>query len=908
MINRFLKLGIVFIVALILLAGVRLTLGDVDSAKADDNLADVLVTVPSILYDALLDNFPVITDPDDQHWVGISGDCVAYRNNDGSVQLYNTVSDEKIAITTEADEIRKLVISDGIVVWRQDRLPAERRGLWGYYHPDCSESRIFGDQIIGPFYIVSRANAHAPSLSGEMLTFDTWSPKGWWFVAFIELDADNNGVPDAAEPGYVPSNPDIENVFTPISYPYWEGEHGQRISDIYWGDDYKISCWYSDSGGMDRLECLDLNHLQEPEPWSYRFQPSPDARPVATYQGSISVDRDLVVWTDYRDSILSGQDLYIADLDFDDDGILNADDPTPGIGPAEFVLVNRPWHQEHPDIQWPYVVWTDGRDQGQQDVYAIDLSLDSDGDGIPNWRDPDRSCIDPAEIRITMDASAQLMPEVSDGTVVWIDMRNESSDIYGAQLQPVQPQPRVPVTGTPQEKALYWIYTQTVQFPQVSDIPGYINATEMITRYKSFKRVGDDEEHVIKAWYTPTVGSYGVSFDYCHFGTAEQKRFLGRFGRGFIYDQALMLIAHTMVLERAEAEDIAQLVSSFQNTDQLPAEFSGCFGFSFNGQGYWDEKDNFYDLNYIRFGANGWIGYGYLFFARHFDDPQFMEVMTRAGDCILRHQVLDTEDPRYGLFTGGFGSWPPNFPDIFIEEDIEWVSAEHNIDIYFFLRDLGWLTGETRYIEAASLLKSKMINLWDPENPDKGCFNQGMGGDGTPDPFDALDACTWGAMYWIAIGDLDKAKSSLDYVDTVFSNTVTVSDTIHASPVITIQGYKPYGDSPDMVWSEGSLGAAMAYEKLANALKKIGDPQWNIYHQKAVDIVSEMTKLQELDPNGGLFYTAYSGEEVIDFPRAPSMAGTAWFVMVLRAMEDEVMLNAFWGPEHHVFLPLIIKS
>jgi hypothetical protein len=69
-----------------------------------------------------------------------------------------------------------------------------------------------------------------------------------------------------------------------------------------------------------------------------------------------------------------------------------------------------------------------------------------------------------------------------------------------------------------------------------------------------------------------------------------------------------------------------------------------------------------------------------------------------------------------------------------------------------------------------------------------------------------------------------------------------------------------------------------------------------------------MTKLQELDPNGGLFYTAYSGEEVIDFPRAPSMAGTAWFVMVLRAMEDEVMLNAFWGPEHHVFLPLIVKS
>ncbi len=882
------------------------------AAQSADGSDSAPTIPPPAPQNSLPDEFPVITDTTSQYWAQISGDCIAYRDENGGVYLHNLASSETITITDKSDQVRKVAISQGVVVWRSERQAEWENGLWGYYDPSCSNTRIFGDESIGPFHIVARDNAHAPALSGgEMLTFDTWSPKGWHFVAFIELDADNNDIPDASEPGYVPWNPDIENVFTPISYPFWEGEHGQRVSDIYWDDDYKIACWYSDSGGNDRTECLDLNYLQEPNPWNHRFIVSSDARTVVDYQGVIAVHRDLVIWTDYRDSNLSGYDLYIADLDLDDDGILNPDDPDPGEGPSEFVLVNRPWHQEHPDIWWPFAVWTDGRDGGQQEIYAYDLSLDSDGDGIPNWKDPNRACIDPAEIQVTSDPALQQMPEIYSGTVIWEDWRNGNGDIYSATLEPLQPQPRLPISGTAQEKAIYWLDKQTIYFPQVQHIPGYIAATEMISRYKSFTQGGD--VHVLKAWYEAITGSYTVSFDFCYFGTPDQKRFLGRFGRGFTYDQALVLIARTMLSQQTQGEELGRHVSSFQNSGQLTTTISSSFGFSFNGQGYWGEKDNFYDMDYLRGGANGWLGYGYLFYDDHYNDPQFRNVITGIADYILSLQILDPiTDTGYGLFKGGYGRWSHENPDEFIDGEVGWVSAEHNIDIYFFLRDLGELTGDSRYIDAANLQRENMINLW---NEVKGRFDQGLGV-----PLRALDAASWGAMYWTDVGDLVKAKRSLAYADNTYNNTVTVSNTVTMSPEITVWGYKPYSGfdgvfnwrDVDLVWSEGSLGVAMANLKLGYALlNQCHDARGNSYIQKVAEIVAEMEKLQTLDPEGGLFYSAYPdypdypGGVITDFARAPSAAGTTWLLMVQKAMEDGTLRDAFWGPDEG-FSPSVI--
>lgn len=898
MLTRVFRLVAVVVFTLGALAALRLTL-----AAATANQPPDAGRIPrSLLRDNSVTEFPIITHTASQEWVGISGDCIAFRDSrvvTGGVYLYNLTSGQMFTVSEEPDEIRKVAVSQGVVVWRSDRAGAQ--GLWGYYNPSCSDAGPFtSTQIITPFHIVSRANAHAPALSGEMLTFDTWAPKGEWYVALVVLDANDNGVPDASEPGYDPAD---ANLIIPVSSPAYLGPGiVQRLSDVYADDDYKIACWYDNTGEVDSIECNDLRHWNEPDPWKYRFEVATSTLISLTdFSGIIAVHRNLVIWTDARDFDLSGFDIYIADLDVDKDGTLNHED---GDATPVFSLVNRPYAQEHPDIWWPFVVWSDRRNHNQPDIYAYDLSLDSDGDGIYNWQDADRFCIDPAEFPVTLNPAWQIKPEIYSGTVVWQDYRHGNWDIYGAYLQPVQLQPRTPVSGSSEDRAAHWLGQHTLRFSRTQDIPGYIAATGLITRYKSFMQMG--VEQLRQAWYPAITGTYLAGFDYCYYGTPDQKRYLGRFGRGFTYDQALALIARTMLSQTAEAQLLARYVASFQNSGQLTSTAPGSFGFSFNGQGHWGEKDSYYDMDYLRTGANAWLGYGLLFYTRQTSDTQFMNVVTRTADYLLGLQVTNPiTDPRFGLFLGGYGSWAGSE---FIDQNIGWASTEHNIDTYFFLRDLGEFTGNSRYTTAASLLKANMPKLWDAA---KGRLNQGMSITGALDTGDALDTASWGAMYWLAVGNFVSATQSLEYADHAYHTIVT------ASPTLSIEGYKPYSGTVDGVdwaeargvWSEGSIGVAMAHLKLGNLLLSRCAPHGGEHIQKAHAIVAEMESLQQLDPLGGLLYMLPpAGRVITGFPEAPSAAGTTWLLMMQRALQDGAQRDAFWSVDKGAYPPLVAGS
>ena len=870
---------------------------------------------------------PIITDPGNQHWVSISGDCIAYRDENGGVFLHNLTTSETITVTDKQDEVRKVVISQGIVVWRSEGTSDGKQGLWGYYNPDCNDAGVFGDDELGPFYIVSRAMTQAPAISGEMVTFDTWAPVGAWYIAMVELDKDDNGIPDATETGYDPADGSIIVRLSCCGH----GPNGffeQRLSDVYWDNDYKIACWAVTSSFdvPTALTCNNLHHYQEPKPFEFRFRVNNDTN-IAPYNfdGIISIHRDLVVWTGSREPTISGFDLYIADLDIDDDKILNHEDPD--FNPdtkTVFTLVNMPWDQTEPDIDWPFVVWTENRHGNQKDIYAYDLSLDSNNNGIPNWQDPTRNCQDQAEFSVLLQSGDQSGPEISGNQVVWIDQRNGETDIYGSGLSPVVYQPRIPFAGSPEEKARHWLEVQTVRFLQENQIPGYTGAPPppTVIRYKSFMREDDPTEYVIQTEYKPITGSYVVSYDTCRFGTPDQKRFLGRYGRGFIYDQGLAMIAHTLGSQFTEAEEIGRYVSSFQNTDALTYTTSNGFGFSFNGQGYWGEKDNFYDVNYLRAGANGWLGYGYLLYSHHASDTQFIDVMTTTADYILAHQILDETDERYGLFTGGYGRW---FENIFFEQNIQWISVEHNIDIYFFLRDLGlWLNSldidGNRYLDAADLLKAHLGQMW---NEGKGRLDRGLN-----DDTDVLDAASWGSMYWSAIGDLEKAELSLIYADEAYKTTLVVSDTVHNTPQLEIWGYQPQTGNVDeedwtdhhLIWSEGSLGVAMANLKLGHDLiDECNEPYGQFYINRAEEIMTQMTMLQTLDPEGGLLYAINPSEVFTDFIRTPSAAGTTWFLMTAEAINSQDARDAFWGPDidrtiicpppkNRVYLPITSRN
>ena len=444
-------------------------------------------------------------------------------------------------------------------------------------------------------------------------------------------------------------------------------------------------------------------------------------------------------------------------------------------------------------------------------------------------------------------------------------------------------------TPSSEEKAINWLEGQTVRFHNVTQIPGYgrSGCDNRVVRY-------NDDASIC---YPAVIGDALISFNYCNYGTPDQQAFLGRWGRASLYDQAVGAIAWLMVDEPEKARRILDYVSSYQNLDvPINGVTNGSFGFSFNSVGCPDyapdNRDSFYDLAYLRSGAISWIGYAFTMYHRLTGDDRYIQVARNIGEYLLTQQISDPSDPRAGLLRGGNGRYDTTDWS-FTTGQIEWVSTEHNIDAYFFLRDLGIVSGEEKYSLAAKQIRSAMLaRLW---NDDKGRFEQGMTNQsGQIDTGDALDAASWGALFLSAIGESDKAQRSLDYAESVYRNDFNGHS-----------GYKPYAgtaegfdwDPVKVIWSEGSLGVAMAYLKLGN-------------RDRTAQILSEMADLQALDTDGGLFYALSSHNDLTDFPAAPSVAGSAWYLMVLRSHADSSMLAAFWTADltEELFLPLVTND
>ncbi|UCE72852.1 MAG: hypothetical protein JSV56_07390, partial [Methanomassiliicoccales archaeon] len=93
--------------------------------------------------------------------------------------------------------------------------------------------------------------------------------------------------------------------------------------------------------------------------------------------------------------------------------------------------------QGKPAIYGDIVVWNEEtRESGVSnwEIFVYDLSMDSDGDDVPNYLENEttggRHVPDPAKIRITNNASKQLEPDIYGDIIVWEDERHGNFDIY----------------------------------------------------------------------------------------------------------------------------------------------------------------------------------------------------------------------------------------------------------------------------------------------------------------------------------------------------------------------------------------------------------------------------------------------------------------------------------------------
>ena len=170
--------------------------------------------------------------------------------------------------------------------------------------------------------------------------------------------------------------------------------------------------------------------------------------------------------------------------------------------------------------------------------------------------------------------------------------------------------------------------------------------------------------------------------------------------RSWGYDNAISIVGLVMAGKRAEAAEVIDaLIQTNTNNGDL------FFSVNLNDEGHSD---------LIRTGANSWVGYAVNYFvltALHNnpnalnENPMLQDYLDFAQEialAVMNRQVLDTIDPRHGLITGGLGTFvytlddQNNLVETFDPGERTWVSTEHNIDAYFFLRDLAFTNRERR--------------------------------------------------------------------------------------------------------------------------------------------------------------------------------------------------------------------
>lgn len=384
---------------------------------------------------------------------------------------------------------------------------------------------------------------------------------------------------------------------------------------------------------------------------------------------------------------------------------------------------------------------------------------------------------------------------------------------------------------------------------------------------------------------------------------APDYRYLA--GRSIIYDDALAAIAFTMNKDYRDASQILLALKRLQRSD-------GGLWFGYNVNNDWpSEKDS--DGAVDRTGASAWAGYAAVYFlqSRMSGDHSFIQTNREAkmilefakslGSCIRKMQILDKSDIRYGLITGGKNSFTLKLEkntvnEIFRKSTITWISTEHNIDAYFFLRDLGEITGDESFTKSSSLIKDSLMRAWSEKDKQ---YYRGIKTEAIDTEL-ALDCASWGAVFSLSSGRTELADQSLITIEKLYSSSYTSSPGSHP-----VYGYKPYTSkdiyeetdsniiqyyipSPEKrtwksingVWVEGSLGAALAYLKTGN-------------RNKTAEILKNVLPLQE--KSGG--FTYFTHEIPHEFSTHISVASTAWYIMVASSLEDPSVAAGFWKKE-----------
>ncbi len=416
-----------------------------------------------------------------------------------------------------------------------------------------------------------------------------------------------------------------------------------------------------------------------------------------------------------------------------------------------------------------------------------------------------------------------------------------------------------------------WLYRKTDKLPLLEKLPLYSDGSFISYSQPRFNDDGDIRRFVSTAKSGDKVAKLVYVKDQSIIDSTEAPEYnlirskyipeddplSGMYGldeRSWIYSNALAIIAFSIADEQERANSIINSLQALQNED-------GSLYFSYD-----INTGKVKDYEEIYSGSLAWVGYSVVFYEEKYNEGIYIEFAKRIADYLLTLQVTNQSMVGYGSIKGGFNS--DGTPKT-------WISTEHNIDSYFFLRDLGYLTGIQKYIDAADLVKNSLVTYhWDTK---ENHFQRIDSDDRT------LDSNSWGGIFAQAIGREDMVEGAAAFVkkfevanqtmklnsDTDFYNDTYQTD-VHLS------GFKPYleggnySNTIDEVWAEGTLG-------VINEMLRRGE-NVNTY-------LSSIFVMQDADSRGGL---VSSNRNEGEFHIWPSVADTAWLYI------DLVDYDAIW--------------
>ena len=434
-------------------------------------------------------------------------------------------------------------------------------------------------------------------------------------------------------------------------------------------------------------------------------------------------------------------------------------------------------------------------------------------------------------------------------------------------------------------KGSYDYLSEDYHVPSAND-PKYICQTDVepegaqiITNYKIDLGVTTDHRYTITNAYLYSDGTFHGNIGYEGFKSAElintetgvviSSNEMNKTGlvrsycidnadttghpnnprQSWIYDDALAVIAYCASGKEGDITKARAILSGLEKLQLYPGELNFFYDV-YSG--------SFYEYYILRSGAQSWVGCSITIYTETTGDRQFIPFAEKIANLLLSRQ-----DQEIGSVKGG--------------PDVTWYFTEHNIDIYYFLRDLAKLTGSTRYGEAAQQIKFALMTAH--MNKETKTLNQGIN-----DPALALDCSTWGGTFFNSIGETAIADRSYDHAmkfevtDTMplsFEqktwNSLYTTDAELTGFRTYLPGNGSYLDSPKTIWSEGTMGAVTL----------------GLRRGREIDTYLEsMCEMQEADPKGGL---VYMNRSYIPYPYEfhvwPSVAGTAWLYFTMVAPE-----------------------